>query len=77
MDLWRHYRRLWDPTQPDGGEKEKEKEFHNLDRSVRNPDENTSSSNTDKSSVLFPNMLAVFSLLVVAYLCTLMYNFVN
>jgi len=64
MDLWRHYRRLWDPTQPDGGQKEKEKEFHSLGRSVRNPDENTSTSNTDKSLVQFPTALAVFSVLL-------------
>jgi len=64
MDLWRHYRRLWDPTQLDGGQKEKEKEFHNLGRSVRNPDENTSTSNTDKSLVQFPTVPAVFNVLL-------------
>ena len=64
MDLWRHYRRLWDPTQPDGGQKEKEKEFHSNGKSVRNPDENTSTSNTDKSLVQFPTVPAVFSVLL-------------
>lgn len=77
MDLWRHYRRLWDPTQPDGGRKEKEKEFHSLGRSVRNPDENTNTSNTDIYVAQFPNVFAAFSVLVTVYLCTLKYAFTN
>jgi hypothetical protein len=77
MDLWRHYRRLWDPTQPDGGQKEKEKEFHSLGWSVRNPDENTISFNTDISVMQIPSVIAVFSVFVTAYLCTLRYAFVE
>jgi hypothetical protein len=52
------------PHQPDGGQKEKEKEFHSLGRSFRNPDEHTSTSNIDKYLAQLPTVLAVFSVLL-------------